>query len=60
MVDNKFEQISIINHQDFHCIFKNFVFVGEQRNGLYNEFVFNCTVCGKKEVIESENANALF
>lgn len=33
------------------------VFVKEQINGLYSEFVFNCDMCGKKEVVESENQN---
>lgn len=33
------------------------VFVKEQKIGLYSEFVFNCDVCGKKEVMESENAD---
>jgi hypothetical protein len=48
--------MSKINHQPFECSFKNLVFVKEQKNGLYSEFVFNCDICGKEEVIESENA----
>jgi len=52
-----FEKISKINHQPFDCTFKNLVFVGEKRNGLYSEYIFNCTMCRKKEVIESEDPN---
>jgi len=31
------------------------VFVGEKRIGLYSEYMFNCAMCRKKEVIESED-----
>lgn len=50
-----FEKISKINHQPFDCTFKNLVFVGEKRNGLYSEYIFNCTMCRKQEIIESED-----
>jgi len=50
-----FEKISKINHRPFDCTFKNLVFVGEKRNGLYSEYMFNCAICHKKEVIEYED-----
>lgn len=31
------------------------VFVGEKRNGLYSEYIFNCAMCRKQEIIESED-----
>lgn len=52
-----FEKTSKINHQPFDCTFKNLVFVKENRNGFYSEFLFNCTICNTNEIIESENPN---
>lgn len=54
-----FEKISKINHQPFDCTFKNLVFVGEKRNGLYSEYIFNCTMCRKQEIIESEDPSII-
>lgn len=54
-----FERISKINHHPFDCSFKNLIFVEEKKNGFYSEFVFVCTICNTKEIIESENPNTL-
>lgn len=54
-----FEKISKINHQSSGCSFKNLFFVGEKRNSLHSEYIFDCATCRKKEVVESEDSNII-
>lgn len=53
-----FKSISLIHHTPFDCSFQNLVFKHEIRKGFFSEFLFECSLCRKKEIIYSEPPNA--
>lgn len=51
-----FQTIQSIKHDGFDCSFRDLQFTKELRSGFSSSFYFDCTICGKKEIVKSENS----
>lgn len=50
-----FKQIQNIQHEPFQCTFSNMRLEKEVRRGFLSMFHFKCELCGKKEIIHTED-----
>lgn len=50
-----FSAISNIKHKDTDCTFTNLKFVSETRHGFHSDYLFECKMCKKQEIVHSED-----